>query len=68
MLVLTPKQEELLKFVENNGPVSPMAVGIEFGKPRKLAQKWATPALRILVKAKKLERLTNGDFVKAKGE
>ena len=65
MIVLTPKQEDILSFVEKNGPISPMDVGVEFGKTRKLAQKWATPPLRILVKAKKLTRLTSGEFVKA---
>ena len=62
MITLTPKQEDVLNFVKSNGSSNPMDVGIHFGKPRKLAEKWATPPLRILVKAKALERLENGSF------
>ena len=62
MVVLTPKQEEVLDYVLANQPISSIEVGVAFGKPRKLSERWATPPLRILVKHKKLVRNDDGTF------
>jgi len=66
MVILTPKQEDVYKHIKENGPSDSISVGIAFGKPRKLAERWATPALRTLVKHKKIKRDENGIFSEVK--
>jgi hypothetical protein len=56
--LLTPKQGDILKYVEKYGKhgISAMDIGIAFGYPRKKAGKWAKPALNQLTKQKLIER------------
>jgi hypothetical protein len=59
---LTPKQEQILEFVKRYGRVSGVTatdVGMAFDYPRKKADKWAKPALKVLVKNHLIEK--NGD-------
>jgi hypothetical protein len=57
--VLTPKQQDILDFVNRYGKngISAMDIGVNFGFPRKKAEKWAKPGLKELVKGKHVQRI-----------
>lgn len=63
--MLTPKQKEILSTIKRFGKsdgITAMDIGIQFGQPRKKAEKWAKPAIKELLKQKLVER--NGDVYK----
>jgi hypothetical protein len=56
---MTPKQQSIYDLVRRYGKISGMTamdVGLNFGYPRKKAEKWAKPALKELVKQKLIRR------------
>jgi len=60
--VLTPKQQEIYEIVKRfgrSGKITALDIGVTAGHPRKKAEKWSKPALKELVKQKKIIR--NGD-------
>jgi len=56
---MTPKQEKILSIIERYGRINGITaedIGVAGGYPRKKAEKWAKPALKFLVKEKKIRR------------
>ena len=62
MVELTPKQNEILDFIKSKGATSLFEIGIKFGRTKKLAERWAGPAVRILIKHKKVIKNKEGLF------
>ena len=59
MAELTPKQKKVLEYVRDNGPVKVSDIGVALGTTRKLSERWALPAVRILEKHSKVKRDKN---------
>lgn len=62
MVSLTPKQNNVLIYIRENGPISVIDIGVHFGNTKKLAERWASPAVRILIKHKKVRKTPDGLF------
>jgi hypothetical protein len=61
---MTPKQQSIYDLIKRYGKINGMTamdIGVNFGYPRKKAEKWAKPALKELVK-KKLVRRENDKY------